>query len=177
MDASSVDRILGAVGLERVPAGLDKGELLSDLEGAAALYRTGAERRRALRGLNAQKAAKIVAAAERLKSLLGSDPRLRHHRKALDRLISDVNTDLSPKLKSVLGLHNKVSAFEQLIGFMLRSTFENHFGGTAGYTKAPDSNAVTGAFIDFAEASLKELKIDVYNRRSIADAFTKVRRS
>jgi hypothetical protein len=86
LDQASIDRILAAVG--DVPAGLDRDELLSDLEGIRSLHKTGVDFRRQPTK-RAKNTAKIIAAAKNLKTLIKEDWELRRHRAKLDRLITD----------------------------------------------------------------------------------------
>jgi hypothetical protein len=173
LDRASIGRILAAVG--DVPAGLDRDELLSDLEGIRSLHKTGVDLRYQPAN-RAQNTARIIAAAEHLKTLIKEDWELRRHRAKLDRLIADAKKPFPPVLKDGLG-GGQVSAFDNLIGTWLRFTFECHFGTEAGYTRDPLTNEVRGAFIDFAAAALAELGItklgNPYSRNSIAMAVSK----
>jgi hypothetical protein len=176
----AVDRILAAV-REIIPVDLNRDQLLSDLEGIRSMHRTGddlrdepSERRK--------NAAKIIATAEKLKTLIARrDDRLlwTSHRAALDRLIADAKTEFPARFVAMFGV-GKVSAFEDLVGLMLKTTFENHFGQRAKYVRDRISDEVTGEFIDFVQAALKELKITKlgrpYSRNSIAAALSRARK-
>jgi hypothetical protein len=171
LDQACIDRILAAV--EHVPVDLDRGELLSELEGIRSLYKTGVDFRHQPTK-RAQNTAKIIAAAKSLKTLIKKDWELRWHVAMLNRLIADA--PFPPALKDGLGA-GQVSAFDNLIGKWLRSTFERHFNIEASYTRDPWTNEVTGAFIDFAAAALTELGVtnlgNPYSRSSIASAVSK----
>jgi hypothetical protein len=166
-----------------VPDKLDRDQLRADLDGIVSLYRAGddlrykpAERTQGVR--------KIVETAKRLQSLIDGNWRLRRHRGALNRLIADAQSVLPEKAKAVLGVGQGVSAFENLVGRMLRSTFEQHFKIEAKVERPPDRTAVDrpacGPFIDFAEQCLTEFGItkngsDPYSRESIAKALSDAR--
>jgi hypothetical protein len=171
----NLDRILDAVGTA-VPAVLDREQLLSDLDGIASLYRTGVDVRHTP-AKRRQNVSRIIAAAEHLKTLIENDWRLHRHWSALDRLIADAASEFPEGLMKMLGT-GRMSAFENLIGLMLRTTFEQHFGEQAGYTRDPFTGDISGRFIDFAEAALEELGITSsdaapYSRNAIAAALTK----
>ena len=173
LDQASIDRILAAV--RHTPVDLDRGELLSELEGIRSLYKTGVDFRRQPTK-RAQNTARIIAAAESLKTLIREDWELRRHGTMLDRLIADASEPFPPALKDKLGA-GQVSAFDNLIGKWLRSTFERHFNTEASYTRDPVTDEVRGTFIDFAAATLTELGITKlgrpYSRSSIATAVSK----
>jgi hypothetical protein len=172
----AVDRIVAAVG--HVPDKLDRDHLRADLEGIVSLYRAGDDLRYKP-AKRTQGVRKIVETAKHLQSLIDGNWRLRRHRGALNRLIADAEFEFPEKLTTVLGVR-RVSTFENLVGLMLRSTFELHFKVPAGYTNDEINEEVRGAFIDFAEAALTELGITnsgaPYSRRSIAAALSKVRK-
>ena len=73
----------------------------------------------------------------------------------------------------------KGSAFEHLVGQWLSQIFETHFKIKAGYKRNPytDPSEISGPFIDFAQAVLKELQINkngaAYSRNAIATALSK----
>jgi hypothetical protein len=194
--AEGIGRILAETG--NAPANLDRQELLSDLDGTASLYRTGVDQRSAP-AKREQRYEEIIATAENLKSLLRSEYRFLRYLPALDRLIEDVHPvketldpahniltkkptpDFPVPLATLLDVgHGHVSAFENLVGLLVQ-TYEKHFKPEeAGYTKVPDSLEVRGPFINFAEATLRELKItktsgEPYKRKTIADALTTYR--
>ena len=117
----NIDRIVAAVA--DVPENLNKAELLADLEGTVSLYRHGFALRheRAKRRDDMKKAINL---ARRLKS--NPYVRARHDLCVeLDRLITFTAAD--KRLWRFLGVRKKVSAFDNLIGFMLLSTFRDHF--------------------------------------------------
>jgi hypothetical protein len=152
----AVDRILAAVG--RVPADLDRGELHRDLEGIVSIYRTSDDLRHKP-AKRREKVDQIIATATKLKALIDGHWLLwRPHVAALDQLIADAKMEFPERLIAMFGV-GKVSAFENLVGLMLKSTFENHFGVEARYVRDRDTEEVTGEFIYFAEAALNELNI------------------
>ena len=171
----AVDRILTAVG--NFPDNLDRGQLYRDLEGIVSLYHTSDNLRH--KSGHRRNVDQIIATAEKLKALIGGDWYLRPHATAIDRLIADVKMEFPAWLVAVFGV-GKVSAFEDLVGLMLKTTFENHFGQRAKYVRDRISDEVTGEFIDFVQAALKELKITKlgrpYSRNSIAAALSRVRK-
>jgi hypothetical protein len=170
IDEPDIDSIIAAVG--KAPA--NKGELLSDLEGAVSLYRHGvglrhqpSERRRELK--------RTITLAMELKSRLCGDARFNRLCAELDRVCALTEAEWLPNL---LGINKKVSAFDNLIGFMLYRTFERHFGIKDRYTKNVINGKIEdGPFIRFAKKVLSEFEIKnsgkPYTRRAIADALTK----
>jgi hypothetical protein len=109
------------------------------------------------------------------------EPWLARHIGALDQLIRDAENDLPEPLERALGI-NQVSAFESLVGFRLRKIFEKYFKHHPSYTRDPVTDAVSGHFIDFTEAALKEMGItsrngDPYSRSAIANALTAIRKT
>jgi hypothetical protein len=171
----AIDRIVAAAG--HAPDDLNRDQLRADLEGIVSLYRASVDLRYKP-AKRSQGVLRIVETAKHLQSLIDGNWRLRRHRGALNRLIADAEFEF-PKLMTVLGVQ-QVSAFENLVGLMLRSTFELHFKVAAGYTNDDFGEEVRGAFIDFTEAALTELGITYfgapYSRRSIAAALSKVRK-
>ena len=121
----AVDRIVAVVAakLDHVPDDLDRDKLRADLEGIVSLYRAGDDR-------------KIVETARHLQSLIEDNWLLRPHSRVLEWLIADAESKFSKKLTAMLGV-GPVSAFENLVGLMLKRTFELHFGVGAGYTTNP----------------------------------------
>src|SRR5262249_4842934 len=92
----------------------------------------------------------------------------------LDRLIIDVDdAGALQELRQRLS-PNKASPFETLVGTALRTSFEKHFAIEAGYTKNPVDGEITGTYIDFAEAVLKELKTPG-TRQIIVEALSRYR--
>jgi hypothetical protein len=175
----AIDRILEAVG--HVPPGLDREQLRADLEGIVSFYRTSDDRRRKPK-TRRDKVAQIIAKAEDLLTLIDGDDDWRlmwaRHRAAINRLIDDARTEFPERLAKMMGVGEGVSAFENLIGRPLKSTYERHFGKRAGYQR--DTDEAEGGYIDFAAAVLKELDITKrgrpYSRNSIATALSKVRK-
>jgi hypothetical protein len=174
VDASSVDRIIEAVGDH--PTEVDRRELLSDLEGIASLYQTGASQR-VKPAEQRQRIERIVSTARHLKELLGTEISLWRYRPGLDRLMEEAKAEFPEKLAPLLDI-GTASAFENLVGSLLKKTFEKHFLQDAGYSRDDVNEEVRGAFIDFAEASLRELGITnagaPYARNSIASALSKM---
>jgi hypothetical protein len=181
--AVNLNRILAAAG--SVPADLDREQLLKDLDGIRSLYRTSVERRDAP-AKQAQRNRKIIKIARNLQLLI-EGWRLKRHRAAryhttLEQLIADAENEFPDGLAPRLGALGKrqISAFEHLVGLMLRETYELHFKVKARFTNDPYSEETHGPFIDFAEAALSELGITnsgvPYSRRSIAAALSKVRK-
>jgi hypothetical protein len=176
-DGPDIDRIVAAVA--DAPNDLDKDQLLSDLQGAVSLYRYGFALRHE-RADRREDMKKAIALAKRLKSI--PYVRARHDLCVeLDRL--STFTEADRRLWRFLGVRKKISAFDSLIGNMLRRTFEKHFPGKKIYTKDhyDDDNPIKGPFIDFAEKVLQEFEIrhsgQSYSRRAIADAYTKGKRA
>jgi hypothetical protein len=173
-----IEAIIASVGAA-VPPKIDKAELLSDLKGTVSLYRhsVGLRNEPAKR---AQRLAKVIKAARYLQSELAGDPRFWSTLLELERVCQLGPYDL--RLPNMLG-YKKVSAFDNLIGFMLAETFEKHFKLKSGYSKDRIDGTVSGPFIEFAETVLDQFKIEIegklkrgsrpYSRRAIADAYTK----
>lgn len=195
----AIERIVAAVG--RAPSNSDpECDLLSDLEGIVSFYRTNVgvwesmEKRgpkaklqkvvrtsgRGLRDAperQQRRADRVVATAKKLKDLIADDWFLSiRHTRALDRLIADVRAkapvSIGPptKWQAFLGVRQHLSAFEALIGYLAR-TFEQYWGEEPGFDRRDDS--VSGSFIDFAQAAMKELRIPPHSRGAIANALLK----
>jgi hypothetical protein len=178
LDDAAVGRILAAVGT--VPADLDRDGLRTDLESAASLYRTGADVR-VQPATRKKDVLRMIARVKSLKSDLGDDLRYLRHKKALDHLIDELNSEFPPKLTRLLSL-NRGSAFDNLVGKWLRHTFERHFrtDATPG-SRNSNTGVISGSpFVDFVQAALKELQITnkngkPYSRNSIHVAATYAR--
>jgi hypothetical protein len=170
LDLDAVDRIMAAVNVPgRAP---DRKELLADLEGELAIYRTGTVlRERPVE--REQMVAKAVAALECGRGLLGDyiDKygmlHLRCHLAPLDRVLEDVRKENSAELNRIVGFKQPmtVSAVERLVGGLVR-IFERHYKIEAGYTDDYVESSSSSPFIDFADAVLQEAGIN-YDRRSI----------
>ena len=177
----AVDRIVAVVAakLDHVPDDLDRDKLRADLEGIVSLYRTSADLR-SKPATRSQDVRKIVETARHLQSLIEDNWLLRPHSRVLEWLIADAESKFSKKLTAMLGV-GPVSAFENLVGLMLKRTFELHFGVGAGYTTNPVTDEVSGPFVEFTEAALEEFGITnshdgSYTRSSIVTALKRVRK-
>jgi hypothetical protein len=175
MTPDAVDRIWKAAG--DVSVALDSDALASELEGIASLYRAGTGHRHAP-AKRQQRMQRVITAAETLKGLIEGDIRFQRYLGKLDQIIFRAKAieEVPEKLLEVLGIE-RGSAFDNLIR-MLKGVFEKYFA-PAGYTSDPISGEINGAFIEFAEATLRELDINngdaPYARKSIAEALRKSR--
>jgi hypothetical protein len=188
---AAIDRIVKAVGTEPIgqPDAEDtfvgerpnsRGLLRADLESLASLYRTGSDVRKQ-HAKYREEIARALRRAESLKSdaaaILGI--RFKRHRRALDRLIADLDGESRLALHPAFGVTDG-SAFHNLVGRGLKNAFERHFKIEAGYTRDPINYGVTGAFIDFAQAALEEMNVTYlgrpYSRGSIANALSDVKK-
>jgi hypothetical protein len=182
LDREGVQRILVAVKLPLVPAS-DPDKLLADLEGWKSIYDTGEVQRR--RPADREELARrILAAFERGNALLGEyikEYGARHllpYRKRLDDLRRDLGD--SPALNKLTGFKQQVtlSNFDNAVGG-LHHIFVRHFGVDRRYTVDPYAGGkITGPFIAFAEAVLKEAGLvdeggATYSGRYIANALVK----
>ena len=171
----NVDRILASV--KDVPADLDRAQLLQELNSISAWYPLGVYHRSAP-AKRYKDIEKIVATAMKLRALIEPNWLLvSKHDANLEQLIVDVKKFQSPvnQLPHIEFGVGEGSAFEHLVGQWLRRVFETHFKIKAGYTRnSYDPTEISGLFIDFAQAVLKELQIHnngaPYSRSAIATA-------
>jgi hypothetical protein len=172
----NLDRVIAAVSLP-----VDSpDQLRADLEVVASFYRTGSSLRwqPAKRAKNTKQ---IIAAAERLHSLVEGHWYLHRYRANLEQLIAEARRGFPAWFLEMLGVNQRVSAFEAAVGH-LALTFAQHFKVEPGYTRDAyaDADPAGGPFIDFADAALQEIGIHYngapYSRNSIAAALTKVSR-
>jgi hypothetical protein len=175
----NIDRVLASV--EQVPADLDRAQLLQELNSILAWYRLGVYHRSAPAKRH-KDIEKIVATAKKLRALIKDNWLLVSiHDANLEQLIVNVNKFRFPvnQLPHIEFGVGEGSAFEHLVGQWLRHMFETHFKIKAGYTRNPytDSSEISGPFIDFAQAVLKELQIHnndaPYSRSAIANTLSK----
>jgi hypothetical protein len=194
IDREGVQRILAAVNLPLVPVSepdpwgdplpSPEDRLLADLEGWQSIYHTGEMQR--WRPADREKLARrIMAAFERGNALLDEYIKIygaRHllpYRKRLDDLRRDLGD--SPWLNKLTGFKQQVtlSNFENAVGG-LHHIFVRHFGVDRKYTVDPYAGGtITGLFITFAEAVLKEAGLvdedgATYTSRYIANALVKL---
>ncbi len=175
----NVDHILASV--KHVPADLDRAQLLQELNSILAWYRLGVYHRSAPAKRH-KDIEKIVATAKKLRALIEDNWVLASkHDANLEELIVDAKKFQSPvnQLPHIKFGVGKGSAFEHLVGQWLSQIFETHFKIKAGYKRNPytDPSEISGPFIDFAQAVLKELQINkngaAYSRNAIATALSK----
>jgi hypothetical protein len=175
LDLDAVERIVAAA---PAPANINRQELLDDLDGECATYRTGVMLREAPR--DREKAVeRIVRALEDGRRLLGDYIRkygtrhLRPQVTALNRLLKEIRKEDSPALNRIVGVKQQMtlSAVERLV-LGLREIYERHYGSEADYTDNKYIDSTTSPFIDFADAVLQEAGIH-YDRGSISKTLRK----
>jgi hypothetical protein len=183
VEADHVDRI--AASIKDAPDDLDRGELLRELNIFLADWRL-ADHDRCAPARRCKEIDKAIAAAEKLREQIkeiGGLLLTSRYDANLQQLIADLNKLRSPAdqlPEADLGTIED-SVFEHFVGHRLRQIYETHFKTQAGYKKNPyaESSEVTGSFIDFTEATLKELQIfnngKPYARNTISNALSKVR--
>jgi hypothetical protein len=193
LDLAAVDRILAKIPADMV-LDLDR-ELLRErwrgwLERYRTMYLERGHMTTILSKPRERQLARIIVTAEDLKRLIEEElsvPWMITHLEAILRTLRMVEErrnhfgDMENEMRSFykeMGVDH-LSPFEDIIG-SLRRTFEFVFDADASYTRNPIDRSISGTFIDFAEAALKELKIpekgNPYSRASIARALTKVKR-
>jgi hypothetical protein len=175
----NIDRIMEAGG---GAANISRQELLADLEGELAIYRTGVMLRKAP-GDREKAVEGIETALERGRALL-SDYIKRYgmaHLKpqvaALNRMLGEIRKEDNHGLNKVVGLKQRVklSAVERLVLGLLK-IYERHYGRAGGYTDNKYTDSTTGPFIDFADTVLQEAGIH-YDRSSISRTMREGQRS
>ena len=177
LDLASVDRIIAAVDWEGrpLPEPLDREEILRVLENIMSLYHKCGDFEPRPRN-KPPESNKIVKTATTLKQLIELDDVLKAHVAALDELISDVTFKYPKNFTNLIGI-DKVSAFEKSCRVYAQNIIPRGFSkARTTYTKDDHKEKITGPFIDFAEAAIREMGITnsgiPYARSSIAIAST-----
>jgi hypothetical protein len=180
----ALTRIRDAVGREFIPANLDLDGLRADLQLAAWWWMqiTGEK----IRPARLRRLQDIRRAAEDLKRLLEEDAQsglaLSKYPftepdplTILNQLTNYVNRVLEPPPDGMRPVPLKGSAFDWVMSSLME-TYSKYFQRKAAISRAPLGGQVSGPFIRFSVAALRELKIfndgKPYSRETIARAVT-----